>query len=51
MRDRYNILSLKAVAAIAEKLADDLEKGRLWPGQAADAVAEIRRHLEGIRNV
>ena len=35
------ILNLKLIAARAEKLAKDLEQGRLWEGEYSEGVAEI----------
>lgn len=43
--NRLVVLSLRAVAALAEKLADDLENGRLWPGEYSQAMAEIQRNM------
>lgn len=48
MADRSTILSLRQVAAVAEKLADDYEKGRLWEGEFSQALGEIRRALNSI---
>jgi hypothetical protein len=40
------VLPLKAVAAGAAKLADDVERGRLWDGEFNQALAVIQRALE-----
>lgn len=48
MSDRSILIALKAVAAQAEKLADDYERNRLWPGELGSALAEIRRSLDSI---
>lgn len=39
------VMALKLIAAKAAKLADDLERGRLWEGELASGVAEIRKQL------
>lgn len=39
------VMALKLIAAKAAKLADDLERGRLWEGDLAAGVAEIRKQL------
>lgn len=41
MTDSTVLLALKLVAAKAAKLADDLEKGRLWEGDLQRGIAEI----------
>ena len=43
------VMALKLVAAKAEKLAHDLEKGRLWPGDLRDGIAEIAKQLDDAR--
>ena len=40
------VMALKLIAAKAAKLADDLERGRLWDGELASGVQEIRRQLD-----
>lgn len=39
------VMALKLIAAKAAKLADDLERGRLWEGELAEGVVEIRKQL------
>lgn len=39
------VMALRVIAAIAQKTADDLEKGRLWDGDLAKARGEIQRQL------
>ena len=39
------VMALKLIAAKAQKLAYDLENGKLWEGQLADGIAEIRSQL------
>lgn len=41
---RQAIMALRAVAALAEKLAEDLEGNRLWEGDYSRSMAEIQRH-------
>jgi hypothetical protein len=43
------LLALKLVAAKAQKLAHDLEKGRLWDGDLSRGIAEIAAALEDAR--
>ncbi len=40
------VLALRVVAAMAERLARELEAGRLWPGEASDAMKTIRANFE-----
>ena len=39
------VMALKLIAAKAQKLAHDLENGKLWEGQLADGISEIRGQL------
>lgn len=39
------LLALKAVAAKAAKLADDLEHGRLWEGDLSKGIDSIQSDL------
>lgn len=41
---RQAVTALRAVAALAEKLADDLEGNRLWEGDYTQTMSEIQRH-------
>jgi hypothetical protein len=42
------IVTLKAIAAQAEKLAADLTAGRLWEGEYTQAVAQLGRHMRDL---
>lgn len=42
---RQAIAALRAVAALAEKLAEDLDGNRLWEGDYSRSMAEIQRHV------
>ena len=45
-RDKASALAaIRLVAAKATKLADDLEKGRLWEGEYEEALAQIQAAL------
>ena len=45
-RDKASALAaIRLVAANATKLADDLEKGRLWEGEYEEALAQIQAAL------
>lgn len=39
------VISLKIVSAQAQKLAMDLDDGRLWEGQLYDGLMEINKQL------
>ena len=43
------IMSLKLIAAKAEKLAYDLEHGRLWEGELGLGLQEIEKALDDAR--
>jgi hypothetical protein len=45
---RRAVLALRAVAASAEKLADDLQGNRLWEREFDTAVAEIQRWMRDL---
>lgn len=45
---RRAAIALRAVAATAEKLADDIETGRLWPGEYEAALAQIGASLRSV---
>lgn len=45
---RLAIMALKVIAAKAEKLAYDLENGRLWEGDLSRGVAEIQGQLNDV---
>ena len=38
-------MALKVIAAMAQKLAHDLEHGRLWEGELSNGLAEIQAQL------
>ena len=39
------LLSLKLIAAKAEKLADDYENRKLWEGDLANGIAQLKEEL------
>jgi len=39
------VVALRLVAAQAQKLADDLDAGRLWPGDLSDGLSTINTAL------
>ena len=39
------VMALRLIAAVAEKAADDLENGRLWPGQLGDQLNLISMNM------
>jgi hypothetical protein len=45
---RETIATLRLIAAQAEKLANDLEGGRLWPGEFDQAAGVIRRAVDDL---
>jgi len=45
---RRAVTALRAVAAGAEKLADDIQGNRLWEREFDAAVAEIQRNLRDL---
>ena len=45
---RLAIATLRAIAASAEKLALDLERGSLWEGEYGSAVAQIRKNVDDL---
>jgi hypothetical protein len=45
------ILNLRAVAAMAAKLADDLQANRLWEGECSTAMAEIQRAIRDVPSI
>lgn len=42
---RRAVMALRAVAALAEKLADDVEGNRLWEREFDAALSEIQRNM------
>lgn len=53
MNDRDALPAVRLIAAQAEKLAEDLARGKLWPGdmvaqldQISKALADAYRHAE-----
>lgn len=40
------LLSLRLAAAKTAKLADDLERGRLWEGDLSNGIADVRKALD-----
>lgn len=43
---RDALAALRLIAAQAEKLAQDVERGRLWPGEFSAGIATIAKALE-----
>jgi hypothetical protein len=43
------VLALRLIAALAAKLANDLERGRLWEGELAEGAAKIAAALRDVR--
>ncbi len=43
---RLAVLALRLIASVAEKAADDLENGRLWPGQLREHLSLISMNLK-----
>ncbi len=44
----YAVTTLKLISARAAKLAEDVEKGRLWEGEYGDGLADIRKALQDL---
>lgn len=42
------VSTLRAIAAVAQKLSEDLERGRLWEGEGSDAVGLIRKYVNDL---
>lgn len=42
---RVAVMALRLIAAVAEKAANDLEQGRLWPGQLNEQLALIQSNI------
>lgn len=40
---RLAVINLRAVSALAAKLARDLECGRLWEGEFSEGLAQIQK--------
>lgn len=52
MADRQTaLIALRAVAALAAKLADDLECNRLWEGDFAATMAEIQKAVRDVPSI
>ena len=48
--NKLAIMSLKVIAAKAEKLAYDLEHNRLWEGQLQQGIEDITRQLRDVES-
>lgn len=46
--NREAIVALRAIAAVAEKLADDLQNNRLWEGERDLAIGQIGAYLRSV---
>jgi hypothetical protein len=44
-----NALNLRLIAAMAEKTAQSVERRALWPGELAEAVAQMQKWLAEIK--
>lgn len=44
--DTRKILALKLIAALAAKLADDLERGKLWDGDYERGISRLASSLK-----
>lgn len=48
---RSAVVNLRAVAALAEKLADDLEANRLWEGEFTQGMAQIQKAVRDVPSI
>lgn len=48
--DRQVVLNLRIIAGLAEKLADDVDRGRLWEGEFQERYGEISRHMKDLQS-
>jgi hypothetical protein len=44
-----NAIKLRLIAALAEDMANKLEHRQAWPGDLADAIAQIQKTLAEIK--
>lgn len=49
--NRRLAIKVRAIATIAESLADDLERGKLWEGEASGRLSAIQQELREAMNV
>ncbi len=47
-RTTSNVLKLREIAAVAASAAQDLEDGKLWPGDLSKRTALIREALDRV---
>lgn len=45
------VTNLRAVSALAAKLADDLEGGRLWEGEFSQAMVQIEKAVRDVPSI
>jgi len=48
---RMAVINLRAVAALAEKLASDLECGRLWEREFSAGMAQIEKAVRDVPSI
>lgn len=48
---RTAVMNLRAAAALAEKLASDLEGNRLWEGEFSEAMAQIQKAVRDVPSI
>lgn len=48
---RSAVVNLRAAAALAEKLADDLEGNRLWEGEFSQGMAQLQKAVRDVPNI
>jgi hypothetical protein len=48
---RLASVNLRVIAALAEKLALDVEAGRLWEGEFSSAMAQIQKAVRDVPNI
>lgn len=48
---RYAETCLRAVAGLAEKLANDVRDDRLWEGEFSSAMAQIEKAVRDVPNI
>lgn len=45
MAEESIVTRLQLIAAVAKQLASDVERGKLWPGQLDEGLAQIRNQV------
>ncbi|MBB5414047.1 hypothetical protein [Paraburkholderia atlantica] len=49
MSNKENAVKLRLIAAVAEDMANKLERNGVWPGELSDAVQQIYKALGEIK--